>query len=185
MTGGTALEARYRRLLRVLPADYRAAWSDDMVDTFLESMRTGDPEADDFLADYGRPPRGEVLSVLGLAVRLRLGGAGGSARYALWGAAVRRFALVGLLTAAAFGLSGAVFRLWLAGEVPVLPPQDELAAPMPADLVGVAAQLSGLLWLPVYLAVVLGHWRVARGLGALALVPAVATVAVNVAGVLA
>jgi hypothetical protein len=173
MTAGSVLEARYRRLLRVLPADYRRAWADEMTATFLESMRVGDPEVDDYLADFGRPPRAEVLSVLALAVRLRLGAGGASPRYAAWGAAVRRLALLGLLANAAFGLAGVGFRLWSAGELPVLPPPPAgWLHPMPSGLLPVAAQLSGLLWLPAYLALVFGQWRAARAVAALALLPA-------------
>jgi hypothetical protein len=29
----TPLERRYRRVVQLLPADYRAAWEEDMVDT--------------------------------------------------------------------------------------------------------------------------------------------------------
>jgi len=43
-TTTSELERRYRRLLRILPADYRAAWQEDMVTNFLESMHSDDPE---------------------------------------------------------------------------------------------------------------------------------------------
>jgi hypothetical protein len=178
----SVLETRYRRLLRVLPADYRRAWADEMAATFLESMRADDPEIDDYLAHYGRPPRAEVLSVLALAVRLRLGGGGASPRYAAWGAAVRRLALVGLLVNAAFGLVGVGFRLWSAGELSLLPPPPaDWLHPMPTGLLPAAAQLSGLLWLPAYVALVSGHWRAARAVAALALLPAAGAAAVEVA----
>ena len=61
------LERRYRRVLRALPREYRRAWEEDMVSTFLDSAPA-------------RVPVGERLSVLGLAVRLRLTGAYASPR---------------------------------------------------------------------------------------------------------
>ena len=36
----SVLETRYRALLRILPADYRAAWEEEMVATFLQGMVT-------------------------------------------------------------------------------------------------------------------------------------------------
>jgi len=57
-------------MLRILPADYRAAWQEDMVNSFLDSMHTDDPEQAEYLADYGRPSWSEASSVIALAVRL-------------------------------------------------------------------------------------------------------------------
>ena len=34
----TPLEERYRKLLRLLPGDYRDRWGDDMVETFLAGI---------------------------------------------------------------------------------------------------------------------------------------------------
>jgi len=45
----SVLEDRYRAVLRVLPASYRAVWEEEMVCTFLDSTRTGDPDDDEFL----------------------------------------------------------------------------------------------------------------------------------------
>jgi hypothetical protein len=149
------LEARYRTVLRILPASYREQWEEEMVAAFLESMATDDPEQADYLADYGRPSYSEVASVAGLAVRLRLGASGAPARYAAWGAAVRSAALAGLLTQAVIETTGAGERLWLDGTW----------------------QLAGLLWLPPFFAILLGHRQLARALALLAVLPtAVATV---------
>src|SRR5690348_9427967 len=71
------LERRYRLLLRALPAWYRAAWEQDMVATFLagvEAAVAGD-ELADLVGEFGWPDRAEVVSVVALALRLRLGGA--------------------------------------------------------------------------------------------------------------
>jgi hypothetical protein len=73
-------------------------------------------------------------------------------------------------------------RLWSAGEVPVLPqPSGDWLVPMPTELVPVAMQLGGLLWLPAYLALLLGQWRAARAVAALALLAAVGGAVVQVA----
>ena len=87
------LEERYRTVLRILPADYRAAWEDEMVATFLAGMARDDPEEAGYVADYGRPSWPEVASVVALAVRLRLGGA--SPRHRAWRDAFGRIALIG------------------------------------------------------------------------------------------
>jgi hypothetical protein len=158
-------EVRYRTLLRVLPADYRAAWEDEMVTTFLQGLMTGDAEQDEYLADYGRP----VLAVrLRLpAVRLRLGGTDAPARYRVLGDAVRIVALLGLLVQAATAVVGLAGHLWLAGRVPGLPPGGAATTgrvglwPTTLILLESAA-------VPAYLALVTGHWRVARILAALA-----------------
>ena len=81
----SVLEDRYRAVLRVLPASYRAVWGEEMVSTFLDSTRTGDPEDDEFLADFGRPSMSEVVSVVVLAVRVRLAGPAVAPRIAVGG----------------------------------------------------------------------------------------------------
>lgn len=62
----TVLEQRYRRLLTLLPAGYRNAWEEDMVETYLS------------LADDEKPRRrvrmAEAWAVVSLAARLRLTG---------------------------------------------------------------------------------------------------------------
>ena len=49
------LEERYRSLLRILPADYRAEWEEEMVATYLQGMATDDEEIAEYLAEFGRP----------------------------------------------------------------------------------------------------------------------------------
>ena len=119
------LERRYRALLRMLPADYRAAWEDEMVATFLESTARDDPEEAEFAADFGRPSWPEVASVLALAVRLRLGGTGAGPRRRACGDAVRLVALMGLLAQAVLAVLGLGTLLWLAGKLPGTPPPPQ------------------------------------------------------------
>ncbi|RJQ74118.1 hypothetical protein D5S17_23665 [Pseudonocardiaceae bacterium YIM PH 21723] len=80
-----ALELRYRRLLRVLPRWYREHRADEMTEVLLAGHH-GD-----------RVPLREALSVLALAVRARVGGAGAPPRQFAWGETIRLIAIVGLL----------------------------------------------------------------------------------------
>jgi hypothetical protein len=75
MSGDLDLEQRYRRVLRLLPGYYRDKWEEDMVAAFLDSWMTGDPDEDSVTMEFDRPSRQEVVSVIGLAARLYLGGA--------------------------------------------------------------------------------------------------------------
>ncbi|WP_447001787.1 hypothetical protein ACRAKI_18675 [Saccharothrix isguenensis] len=79
------LERRYRTLLRVLPAWYRAEREEEMVGIFFADR------GDDLELEYGWPGWGETAATLGLAVRVRFG----VRRPA--GAVVRLLALTGLL----------------------------------------------------------------------------------------
>jgi hypothetical protein len=173
----TGLEQRYRTLLRVLPASYRAAWEEEMVVSFLESIQTGDTETDEIRADYGRPPWSEVASVLALAVRLRTGGAGGTPRFLAFGRAVRLFVLMGLLERASDVLAFGSLRLWLGGRLTFLPapPSGWIIGPS-TDFLYRAQPLGWVAWLVAYVAVVLGRWRVARAVAALAVALHVASV---------
>lgn len=177
----TALEERYRSLLRILPAAYRAEWEDEMVATFLATAASVDPEEAAYRAEFGRPGWSEVASVVGLAVRLRLPGAGRSGRPAFMGDAVRLVALIGLLAGAASGAVGTVAHLWLIGKLPGVVPSDAPAQPM----LGVVPMTQVLLVataLPAYVLLVLGHRPAAR---ALASVSAGAVVLVAVANLVA
>jgi hypothetical protein len=186
------LERRYRAVLRVLPAAYRAAWEEDMVATFLASVHTDDPEAAEFAADYGRPGWTEVASVLALAVRLRvpglrarLGGPDAPPSGLVVGEAIRLVVLIAVLANAADATAGFVSQLWVAGRVPWLPglPAELVQAPPP----GLWQQLlvpAGVGWIAAYVALLLGYWRAAQVVAALALLPEVARVLANTADLL-
>jgi hypothetical protein len=163
----TRLEQRYRRVLRVLPAAYREVWEEEMVGTFLatflEGMDADDVDAAECAADFGRPSWSEVASVLGLAVRLRLGVAGASPRWAAWGHALRLVALMVLLVNAAAVTIDAGSRLWLSGRLGLLPaPSAEWVFAAPTGTLPALWDLAGLLWLPAYVGLLLGQVRAAR-----------------------
>jgi hypothetical protein len=165
----TPLERRYRLVLRLLPAPYRAAWEEEMVAAFLQSMATANPEDSDFVAEYGWPSRSEVASVVALAarlrlpaLRLRLGVPGAPPRYAASSEGVRRAALALLLVHAAFATVGLGTMLWLLGTVPWVPRAPvEWTQPGLIDRGYVTFTLLALAWLVAYLALVLGYRRVA------------------------
>ncbi|WP_309111030.1 hypothetical protein [Saccharothrix sp.] len=68
---GSNLERRYRRLLRVLPAWYRAEREEEMVGIFLAERADGvDADLD---LEHGWPGWGEAWATVDLAVRVRFG----------------------------------------------------------------------------------------------------------------
>lgn len=162
------LEHRYRRVLRVLPADYRDRWEEEMVDTFLRSHPADDPE---FEAEYGRPGWAEVCSVLALAVRLRLGGTGAPARAFARGEVVRRVALAGLLVHAVAAVAGLVSMLVGPARWPDQQHTDPAAV----------LAMTELVWVAAFLALVTGRRRTAAGCAVAALVPAVGAAGVELA----
>lgn len=164
----TALEERYRSLLRILPAGYRAEWEEEMVATFLASSLPANAEDADYEAGYGRPGLSEVASVVGLAVRLRLPGSGYAARPRLLGDAVRLVALIGLLVGAASGTVATLAHLWFVGRLPGIAPPDLPAQP-PAGVVATTQLLLVATALPAYLALVTGHRSVARTLASISI----------------
>ncbi|GAB3859943.1 hypothetical protein GCM10029963_62020 [Micromonospora andamanensis] len=174
------LEERYRRVLRLLPVGYRRQWEDDMVAAFLETMQTGDAETDEYLADHGRPSLAEVTSVLSLAARLRVGGADAPPRPYAWGQAVRLAVLTGVLLQAVMATAGLAVTLWLSGALGWLPaPTSEWVVVPPASSWQATLSVAGYAWLPAFLALVLGHRRVAQAVAAVAVVPQAVAVAVE------
>ena len=177
----TRLEERYRRVLRLLPASYREVWEEDMVSTYLASVDTDDRDDAEYAAEYGWPGWSEVASIVALAVRLRVGSAGAPPRYAMWGEAVRRAALGAMLVNAAASLVGVVMMLWFAGLIPLVPPPPVLPGPPgypdPWYRMFLFAGLARLLWLPAYLALVLGYRAAGRWLASVAAAAAVLSTA--------
>ncbi|WP_029135597.1 hypothetical protein [Nakamurella lactea] len=165
------LEARYRRLLRVLPPAYRAVREQEMVDTFVESRYSEQPELADVTATYGRPSLAEKVSVLSLALRLRWGGVDAPARYRVRAEATRNVALLGLLMLALWAALMLQAR-W--GGTPWWP-KPEVAEPINSgNLWQVIAPNAPVLWIPAFVFVVFGRARIAQLLGAIAMVPLLA-----------
>jgi hypothetical protein len=168
------LERRYRRVLRLLPGWYRDKWEEDMVAAFLDSWLTGDPEEDEAILEFCRPTWPEVASVAGLAVRLHLGGPGTPRRYA-WGQALRRAVLAVLLLHAVLAVDVLVFlvgRRRLVGWLPA--PPGSLAAPAPGGAWATVYYLVSVAWIVIFVTLALGHYRTARVLAALAIIPGLA-----------
>ena len=164
------LERRYRRVLRLLPGWYRQQWEQDMVAAFLDSWLTGDPEADEYISKVAGPSWAEVASVAVLAVRLHLAGPGTPRRYA-WGQAIRRAVLAVVLVHALLAVNVLVFLVWsrrLVGWLPA-PPASLVVAP--GGVWDMVYYLVCLAWIVIFLTLALGHYRTARVLAALAIVP--------------
>jgi hypothetical protein len=178
------LERRYRRVLRLLPGWYRQQWEQDMVAAFLDSWLTGDPETDECVLEFCKPGWAETASVAGLAVRLHLGGPGTPRRYA-WGQALRRAVLAVLLVHAVLAVDVLVFLVWSRRLVGWLPaPQGSLVV-APGGVWNAAYYLVCLAWIVIFVTLALGHYRTARVLAALAMVPGlVALLQAQLTGVL-
>ncbi len=170
MSGDLDLEQRYRRVLRLLPGYYRDTWEEDMVAAFLDSWLTGDPDEDSVTMEYARPTWPEIASVIGLAARLDLGGAGAPRRYFAWGQAVRLAVLAVVLVHATQGLSLLTLLAWrrhLAGWFPALP--ASLAGPLQDGAWPTVMNVVDCVWIVIFVALVLGYHRMARVVAALAI----------------
>ncbi len=165
------LERRYLLVLRLLPGWYRQQWEQDMVAAFLDSWLTGDPGADEYITRIAGPSVAEVASVAVLAARLHLAGRRTPRRFA-WGQATRRAVLAVILVHALLAVNVLVFLVRsrrLVGWLPVQP--ANLLAPSPGGAWDTAYCLVCLAWIAVFLTLVLGHYRTARVLAALAVIP--------------
>ncbi|HEX6468603.1 MAG TPA: hypothetical protein VF069_05855 [Streptosporangiaceae bacterium] len=177
------LEERYRRVLRLLPASYRAEREEEMVSAFLEGVGDGEEPADE---DLARPNWSEIASVAALAMRVRLGGVGAPPERFVWGEGVRLAARLGLLFHAVLGCvsAGGLLRLY---GVLGSPPAAGLA---PEDIIGTAGSVERLrhlaesapvvAWVAAYALLVYGHRRAAKVLAVLALLPMIFRLAIDV-----
>jgi hypothetical protein len=177
MSGGLDLEQRYRRVLRLLPRYYREQWEDDMVAAFLDSWVSGDPDDDAWALEFGKPTPGDVASVAGLAARLYLGGAGISRRYFAWGQAIRRAVLAVMLMHAVLALDVLVRIAWNRRVFGLPAPPASLAAAAPGGVWPTVFYLVNAAWIVIFVALALGHYRTARILAALAIVPSLVALA--------
>ena len=168
------LEQRYRRVLRLLPGYYRERWEEDMVGAFLDSWLTGDPEVDVAVLTFCRPSLGEVASVASLAARLYLGGAATPRRYFAWGQAVRRAVLAVMLVHAVLGLEVLVRTAWSRQLFGLPAPPASLVVGTPVGIWPSVYDLVNIAWVVIFVTLALGHYRTARVLAALAIVPGLA-----------
>jgi hypothetical protein len=165
----SVLEQRYRWVLRLLPASYRAEREEEMVSAFIEGARRGEGGLDD-----QRPRWMEIASVAALALRLRLGGPGAPPRSFLWGEAVRRAAVFGLVFWTTVGWLFATVALFTYGILAEALPDDVTMGigdpSSPERLRHVLADLAPLLWAASLGGLVLGRPRTAKAAAVAALV---------------
>jgi hypothetical protein len=165
------LERRYRRVLRLLPGWYREQWEEDMVAALLDGWLTGDPEADEYISKAARPEWAEVASVAGLAARLYLGGASAPRRNFAWGQAVRRAVLAVMLVHAILAVDLLVLTAWNRRLFGLPAPPASLVSALPGGAWPMAYYVVNVAWVVIFVALALGHYRAARVLAALAIVP--------------
>jgi hypothetical protein len=173
VSGEPLLERRYRGVLRLLPGYYREQWEEDMVAAFLDSWLTGDTYTDEWVLESCKPSWQEVASVVLLAARLYLGGAGAPRRYFAWGQAARNAALALLMVHAVRGMEGLLLVFLARGSHPlgIVPAPPAVMAPVPGIAWPAAVwYVAGYAWIVIYVALILGHYRAARILAVMAVV---------------
>jgi hypothetical protein len=132
-------EVRYRTLVRMLPAWYRAERGDEMVGTLLDL--------------HGERARAalwsELWALLALSVRTRLAARAAPARTVAFGDLVRQVALLGLLWCVLKSAGNASGVLWTLFAVPSYDPgfRAALTSVLIKDLVSLAAALIPLVLL--------------------------------------
>jgi hypothetical protein len=115
-----------------------------------------------------------VASVAALAARLYLGGAATPRRYFAWGQAVRNAVLAMTLVHAVLGLDVLVRTAWSRRLFGLPAPPPSLAAAAPGGAWPTVHYLVNVAWLLVFVTLVFGHYRTARVLAALVIVPGLA-----------
>ncbi len=164
----SALERRYRRVLRLLPGWYRHQWEEDMVAAFLDGWLTGDPEADEYIGEAAGPGWAETVSVAGLAVRLYLGGAATPRRPYAWSQATRNAVLAVILLHAGRGLAALTFLAWSRHWVGWIPgPPGSIVNASPPGVWVVGGYLIDYGWIVAFLTLALRHYQTARIIAAL------------------
>lgn len=125
-SGVSPLEAKYRRLLRILPRAYRDANQSAMLATFIEKAEQEYPENADLTLNLGSVGAAETMSVLALAVRLRWAEPNAPERFQARVSGLRYFTLAGLAISAGLGL------LFLAGSLMIVisPPPASATGPL-------------------------------------------------------
>ncbi|MEV0382619.1 hypothetical protein [Nonomuraea sp. NPDC050643] len=148
------LEQRYRSVLRLLPASYRAEREEEMVDAFMELSGEVPDETN------SRPGWGEIASVLSLSLRVRLGGAGAPPRFVAWGEAVRLVALLGL----GYQAVASVNQLLHWGHTLAFGPDVAWTGPPGSveRLVSIAVSAANLCSAVAFVAIMRGHVRTAK-----------------------
>lgn len=149
------LEQRYRTILRLLPASYRAAREEEMVASFLDSVG----EVSD--ADDPKPGWSETASVAALALRVRLGDTGGGPSGSC-GPAVRLVGLLGLLYQAAVAVWSIVTALRVYTGLG-LPNYSGHYALSVMGAPGSADRLGWVGWIIVDVAVIIAYVTLVRG----------------------
>jgi hypothetical protein len=176
----TRLETRYRRLLRLLPAWYRAEREQEMVEVFLDDRAARARDTGELDDEYGWPGWGEAAAVAGLAVRTRVGGPGDPPGPRATGAVVRAAGTGAVLLSA--GGAGATAIWWVVAAL-IGPSEaaDNLAALVRPAGAGqwhdAVLLVLGLCWLPAWTALSAGRLQLARILGILATVPPLSSIA--------
>ncbi|MFJ2031485.1 hypothetical protein [Streptosporangium sp. NPDC087985] len=160
------LEDRYRYVLRLLPASYRAEREEEMVGAFLE----GSGGLSD--ADNPRPRWSEIASVAALSMRVRLGSTGAAPRFFAWGEAVRLVAVLGLFFQAVMScvwLADLLRLYWGFGPSPADYQAALGAAGSAHRLWDIVRMCTYLLWGAASVSLVRGRPRAAKTLALLAL----------------
>jgi hypothetical protein len=156
-----------------------------MVAAFLDSWVSGDPDDDAWALEFGKPTRGDVASVAGLAARLYLGGSGAPRRYFAWGQAVRRAVLAVMLVHAVVGLEVLVRIAWSRRLFGLPAPPASLMTASPSGVWPTVYYVVNFAWIVIFVTLALGHCRTARILAVLAIVPdLVALVQAQVTGIM-
>jgi hypothetical protein len=123
--------------------------------------------------------------VAGLAGRLYVGGAGFSRRYFAWGQAIRRAVLAVVLVHAVLGLNVLVRTAWSRRLFGLPAAPASLLTASPGGIWPTVFYVVNAAWIVIFVALALGHYRTARVLAVLAIVPGlVALVQAQLTGIM-